>query len=85
MNTTKCLCYYKLFTTCNIYACTLVDIFQERVRVEAAKVGRAVAGRLEERARREENSRREVRVAFIHTLNEVDSVNIRTKYDMSYT
>lgn len=44
-----------------LYGGVLVGILQERVRVEAAKVGAAVAGRLEERARREENCRREVR------------------------
>eukprot|EP00752_Nemacystus_decipiens_P002768 g2586.t1 len=36
---------------------------EERVRVEASRVGTAVAGRLEERARREENSRREESLA----------------------
>lgn len=51
--------------------------FQERVRVEAAKVGAAVAGRLEERARREESSRREVRDLSFLSYHTYDVIRCR--------
>jgi len=43
----------------------IISIDQERVRVEASRVGSAVAGKLEERARREEDSRREVTLCVL--------------------